>query len=149
MLAFVISFFFTTFGNEFSPLRESNGIDEVVKYAFNQVGKGYSQAQCTGRAGECCRLGPNCFDCSGLVYKAYSQIGKKVPSTTSGYPSSGIKTVSLSSVKAGDILYRSGHVGLVGNNGQAVHAANSKKGVVSMSVSDFIKYNNITAAYRP
>lgn len=55
---------------------------KAVSFAIAQIGKGYSQNQCTGKPGlnfnkyssvkgECCRLGPKCYDCSGLVYMVF------------------------------------------------------------------------------
>ncbi|KAK2944236.1 hypothetical protein BLNAU_20846 [Blattamonas nauphoetae] len=146
MLFFTVSLISAT---QFVPFENAtNGcVETAVGYATKQNGKGYSQNQCTGRAGECCRLGPNCFDCSGLVYMAYKQAGKSVPTTTRGYPG-GLKSVGVGNAKPGDILWRSGHVGLVINNNQVVHAANPTRGVYILSLSSFKQYNNPTAAYR-
>ncbi|KAK2950946.1 hypothetical protein BLNAU_14136 [Blattamonas nauphoetae] len=134
---------------EFVPFENAtNGcVETAVSYAFAQNGKGYSQNQCTGRAGECCRLGPKCFDCSGLVYMAYKQAGKKVPTSTGGYPG-GLSSVGLGNARPGDILWRSGHVGIVGNGNQVIHAANPTRGVYIMTLANFKQYLSPTHAYR-
>lgn len=49
----------------------------AVGWAQNQIGKGYSQQN---------RYGPSTFDCSGLVYMAYKNCGKTVPTYTGAYP---------------------------------------------------------------
>ncbi|KAK2947621.1 putative Cyclin-dependent kinase 2 [Blattamonas nauphoetae] len=146
MFYFIVSLVSAT---EFVPFENAtNGcVDTAVRYAFAQKGKGYSMAQCTGAAGQCCRLGPKCFDCSGLVYMAYKKAGKKVPGTTYGYPG-GLKSVGVKNAKPGDLLWNKGHVGMVGYNGQTIHAANPKDGVVVLSTSVWIRYNYPTHAYR-
>jgi cell wall-associated NlpC family hydrolase len=110
----------------------------AVAYARAQVGKGYSQQA---------RLGPNSFDCSGLVLMAYKAAGKNVPTTTRGYPG-GLMRVS-GQPQAGDILWKSGHVGMYIGNGQIVHAANSRVGVEQRSFDYYKKYLGVTAIYRP
>ncbi|KAK2959516.1 hypothetical protein BLNAU_5565 [Blattamonas nauphoetae] len=146
MLSFIVSLLSA---RQFVPFENTtNGcVDAAVNYAFAQNGKGYSQNQCSGRAGECCRLGPNCFDCSGLVYMAYKQSGRTVPTTTRGYPG-GLANVGVNNAQPGDILWRTGHVGLVGYNNQAVHAANPTTGVVILSLPVWIRYNYPTHAFR-
>jgi cell wall-associated NlpC family hydrolase len=63
------------------------------------------------------------FDCSGLVYWAYAQVGIEVPH--SSYALYGVgKRVSRGNLKPGDVLFFSGlgHVGLYLGNGRMVHA---------------------------
>lgn len=110
----------------------------AASYAKAQVGKGYSQQA---------RLGPNSFDCSGLVKMAWKHAGKTVPNTTSGYPG-GLKAVS-GALQPGDILWRSGHVGLYVGNNQVVNAENPRTGVRQRDLSYFKKYLGYTRVYRP
>lgn len=91
------------------------------------------------------RRGPRCFDCSGLVNKAWELQGVTVPWTTHGYPTSNMIRVAPSNVQPGDVLYRSGHVGMFVGNGEVVHAANTKQGVIKVKFSSF-RYETI---YRP
>jgi cell wall-associated NlpC family hydrolase len=112
--------------------------DAAANFARAQVGKGYSQAA---------RLGPNSFDCSGLVLKAYQAAGKNVPTTTSGYPG-GLQRVN-GNPQTGDILWKSGHVGMYVGNNQVVHAANARKGVEIRDMNYYKTYLGFSAIYRP
>lgn len=69
--------------------------------------------------------GPNVFDCSGLMYWAYQQIGVSIPRTSSAQIAGGTP-VSLDALQPGDIIgYYPGvtHVGMYIGNGQVVHAS--------------------------
>ena len=69
--------------------------------------------------------GPNEFDCSGLVYWSYRQMGKTIP-RTSGAQMAGGTPVSMNDLQPGDVIgYYPGatHVGLYIGNGKVVHAA--------------------------
>lgn len=70
--------------------------------------------------------GPNSFDCSGLVYWAYQQVGKTIPRTSQAMAASGIR-VSLDALQPGDIIaYYSGasHVGIYTGHGTIIDALN-------------------------
>lgn len=86
--------------------------------------------------------GPNTFDCSGLVYWVYAQVGYNVPSSTAALASSKLKRVSLSELQPGDILLRrsgnSGHTGIYIGAGQYIHAPHTGDVVkVSSNVNSF------------
>jgi ribosomal protein S16 len=115
------------------------GID-AASWARQQAGKGYSQNN---------RLGPGSFDCSGLVKQAWGQAGKSVPNTTRGYPGSGMQTVSPGSMRAGDILYRPGHVGIYAGNGQVVNAENPRSGVKVRDLGWYQRNMGFNKVYRP
>nr|WP_255549636.1 NlpC/P60 family protein [Corynebacterium sp. TAE3-ERU12] len=69
--------------------------------------------------------GPGSFDCSGLMYWAYSQIGISIPRTSQAQLSGGTP-VSRSELQPGDIIgYYPGitHVGMYVGNGQVIHAS--------------------------
>lgn len=74
-------------------------------WAEHQAGKPY----CYGGTG------PSCFDCSGVVMKAYQHAGIRLPRTTSGMLGSGkLRRVPASQRRRGDLaFYGSGHVELV------------------------------------
>jgi cell wall-associated NlpC family hydrolase len=91
----------------------------VARYAAAQVGKRY----CWG--GE----GPACFDCSGLVQRAWRSAGVPVPRTADRIASV-LSEVALSEVRAGDILWWPGHVGIYVGNGWMVDALDTPHGVV-------------------
>jgi cell wall-associated NlpC family hydrolase len=122
------------------PLSETSSPgDSAASFARAQVGKGYSQAA---------RLGPNSFDCSGLVKTAWANAGRSVPNTTSGYPG-GLRRVDLNSIQPGDILWRSGHVGIYVGGGQVVNAENPRSGVQIRSLDWYQRYMGVSAVYRP
>jgi cell wall-associated NlpC family hydrolase len=137
--------------------QSTGGNDKVAKagqsaanYAKKQVGKKY----CTG-AGNPDRRGPKCFDCTGLVSKAWEQAGFKgdgsfpwsvFPESPDWYPkANGIRTVSAKEMQPGDVLWTSGHVGMYVGHGKVVEAANENLGVREVSLSSF----NYKAIYRP
>ena len=69
--------------------------------------------------------GPNQFDCSGLMYWAYQQIGKTIPRTSQAQIAGGT-SVPVDQLQPGDIVgYYPGvtHVGMYIGNGQVVHAS--------------------------
>lgn len=71
--------------------------------------------------------GPNAFDCSGLVYWAYQQVGKTIPRTSQAMAASGTR-VSLDALRPGDIIaYYSGasHVGIYTGHGTIIDSLNS------------------------
>jgi len=114
-----------------------NGGSTAASFARAQVGKGYSQAA---------RLGPNSFDCSGLVKTAWARAGVTVPNTTSGYPG-GLRRVN--DLQVGDILWRSGHVGIYVGNNQVVNAENPRSGVQIRDLDWYKRYMGVSAIYRP
>ena len=66
--------------------------------------------------------GPNTFDCSGLAMWCYNQAGISIPRTTEDQKSGAMRIVPVSEARVGDILYKSGHVGIYIGNGQYIHA---------------------------
>ena len=84
------------------------------------------------------RQGPNKFDCSGLVYYVYKQFGYDLEPGARNQWSLLDKSVSKDDLLPGDLLFFSKngrasgifHVGIYIGDGQFVHAANSRKGVI-------------------
>lgn len=69
--------------------------------------------------------GPDAFDCSGLMFWAYQQIGKSVPRTSSAQVAGGT-SVSRDALQPGDIVgFYPGvtHVGMYIGDGKIVHAS--------------------------
>ena len=68
--------------------------------------------------------GPDTFDCSGLVYWSYMQVGVSVPHQSEALYRAAARRVPVSEARPGDVLYRPGHVGIaVGYGGVPyVHA---------------------------
>lgn len=106
--------------------------DAVVKLAQKQVGKGYVYGA----------SGPSAFDCSGLTQYVYKKAAHKtLPRTTYAQVNKG-KSVSLSKLKKGDLLFWGSasapyHVGIYVGDGQYVHAATPGQGVIKQSISAF------------
>ena len=119
-------------GNKSDPPATSSGggsgrAQQAISYALAQVGKGYVMGT----------AGPSTFDCSGLMYAAYKQVGISLPRTSQTQISAGT-SVSKGDLQPGDLVfYYSGitHVGMYIGNGQIVHAANPRSGVVTASVN--------------
>lgn len=97
----------------------------VVRFAAAEVGKRY----CWGGTG------PACFDCSGLVQRAWSAVGVHVP-RTSGAIASELTPVALDDVRAGDILWWPGHVAIYAGEGWAIEALDARDGVVRRPARD-------------
>lgn len=92
----------------------------VVAFAAAQIGKPY----CWGGTG------PRCFDCSGLAQTAWHWgAGVRLPRTSEDMARA-LPEVPLQEVRAGDILWWPGHVGIYAGNGWVVDALNAKSGVV-------------------
>jgi peptidoglycan DL-endopeptidase CwlO len=91
----------------------------VVAFAASQLGRAY----CWGGHG------PSCFDCSGFVETAWAAAGVRLPRTSSAMVSE-LDDVPLDDVRAGDILWWPGHVGIYAGDGWAIEALDSRHGVV-------------------
>lgn len=92
---------------------------KVLKTAMTQYGKAYKYGKSSPSEG---------FDCSGLIYWAYSQNGIRIPRNTFGQSKAG-KWVSAKNARQGDIVvFRIGrrlHTGLVADKGRFLHAPSS------------------------
>jgi len=98
---------------------------QVVAFATAQVGKPY----CWGGTG------PSCFDCSGLAQTAWRRVGARIPRTTHDIADA-LPEVPVDEVRAGDILWWPGHVGIYAGNGWVVDALDSRHGVVRRPATD-------------
>ncbi|HKQ70348.1 MAG TPA: NlpC/P60 family protein [Polyangiaceae bacterium] len=91
----------------------------AVAFAAAQIGKPY----CWGGGG------PGCFDCSGLAQAAWSYAGVRLPRTSHDIADS-LDEVPVVDVRAGDILWWPGHVGIYAGSGWVIDALDSQHGVV-------------------
>jgi len=69
--------------------------------------------------------GPNAFDCSGLVYWSYRQVGLTLPRTSQAQSQVGTP-VARSALQPGDLVFfysPVSHVAIYIGNGQVVHAS--------------------------
>lgn len=65
--------------------------------------------------------GPDCFDCSGLVYASWRAAGISLP-RSSEQMFAKLGKIDWAELQPGDILWRPGHVGLYIGDGWAIHA---------------------------
>ena len=105
---------------------------QVVAFAAAQLGHRY----CWGGKG------PDCFDCSGLVLRAWGSVGVPLP-RTAGAMGEALADVPLDDVRAGDILWWPGHVGIYAGDGWSIEALDAKSGVVRR------RPLGVQRAYRP
>lgn len=71
----------------------------------------------------------NGADCSGFVMSVYKAFGVSLPHSSYALRSQGVG-VAMSQAMPGDIVCYSGHVGIYIGNGQIVHAANRRQGII-------------------
>lgn len=88
----------------------------VLAAAYTYYGKGYSYGG----------SGPNYYDCSGFVQAVYADVGISLPHSSSAIKNSGT-LLSVSDAQPGDVLWRSGHVGIcISVNGSTVTYCDSQ-----------------------
>ena len=114
----------------------SAGAQAAVAFAYAQLGKPYVYGA----------TGPSGYDCSGLTGAAWKAAGVSIP-RTSGAQWSGLRSVSTSNLRPGDIVvyYGGGHVGLYVGNGMIIHAPRPGKSVEKVSLNTM----PISGAVRP
>lgn len=107
---------------------------EIVAYAMQFLGNRYVHG------GQSLETGT---DCSGFTSLIYAQFGYSISRTPAGQLSNAGKSISYSEAQPGDIICygsrRCTHVALYIGDGQIIHAANSRKGVVTQRAD----YDNI------
>lgn len=117
--------------NTTTPSKKENetynaDIDTVVDLALAQVGKPYVWATANPNIG---------FDCSGLTYYVYKQVGINLSRTSYTQINYGTR-VSASELRKGDLVFfnngggRISHVGIYIGNNKFVHASTPGTGVI-------------------
>ena len=114
---------------------ESNPVPPATRMRQNVVNTALGKVGCRYVYGA---HGPNKFDCSGLVYWVYQQYGYDLQPGARNQWSTLDKSVKKADLLPGDLVFFSDngrasgifHVGMYIGDGQFVHAANSKKGVI-------------------
>lgn len=75
-------------------------------------------------------------DCSGFTCYVYQAFGYQLSRTPQGQYTSAGQSIDMAQIQPGDVICYSSngssctHVGLYIGNGQIIHAANSRKGVI-------------------
>lgn len=102
--------------------------DAIVEYAMQYLGNVYVHGGKSLDSGT---------DCSGFTCFIYADFGYSISRTPSGQLASAGRSIDYSEMQPGDIIcYTSNggrsctHVGLYIGDGQIIHAANSRKGVI-------------------
>lgn len=105
-------------------------VKSLLKVALSKLGCSYKYGA----------KGPDRFDCSGFVYWCLNQVGVKQSYITS-YQWRTVgkykKITSYSSLKAGDIIVVSGHVGIIGENGTVIDASSSRQQIMHRKLSSW------------
>lgn len=128
-------------GSSSATSARTRKLEEAIRIATAQVGKRYILGA----------VGPNAFDCSGLVYYAYRQAGFSInhrcTTATMNANRSPFKTIGRSELQRGDLIMYSGHVGIylgptLSSPKSLVHAAAPGLGVIyqaanSMSIAGY------------
>jgi cell wall-associated NlpC family hydrolase len=81
----------------------------ALAFALRQIGKPYQWGA----------VGPDAYDCSGLVYAAYAAAGIHIARSTFGWRQDG-PPVPLSQIQPGDLLFSAGSDGTPANPGHVV-----------------------------
>ena len=104
----------------------SNARSTIVSTAYSLLGKAYVWSA----------SGPNAYDCSGLVQACYGAAGIYVPHSSGAL--SAYCNKPASQAVAGDIVWRSGHVGICIGGGQTIEAMSPSQGVTYGSIYTFV-----------
>lgn len=112
-------------------------INKVIAYAMTKEGCEYNQAF---------RESYNIFDCSSFVRRMYMEYSGVYIGNTSDDIANTLWNyqVPLNKIEPGDLLWHRGHIALYIGNGQIIHAAGRKYGVIVADVG-----NSFTNAFRP
>lgn len=101
----------------------------ALDFAYAQVGKWYEYGA----------AGPDTYDCSGLMMRAWGAAGVSLPRTTYSQAEVGQRINSMDALQPGDIMFFDGmgHNGMYAGNGQMVHAPSTGKQVQVVQLSNY------------
>jgi cell wall-associated NlpC family hydrolase len=113
-------------------------VGRAVSIALQQVGKPYKWGS----------IGPNSFDCSGLIVYSFRKAGMNVPRWTSATLaiSTQWRKISRAEVRAGDVAWKVGHVALITGPNSIVEAPKRGVPVRTRSLTGFTMYLRYTGA---
>ena len=107
---------------------DTSTAEAIVAAAYSQLGVPYVWGGATPGVG---------LDCSGLTQYCYQQAGISIPRNTEDQYAQG-KKIALSKAQPGDILYRTGHVGIYIGDDRYIHAPHQGEVVkVESGISGF------------
>ncbi|GAA3638573.1 C40 family peptidase [Lactobacillus hamsteri] len=106
-------------------------VNGIVALAKSEIGKPYVWGA----------VGPDSFDCSGLVQYIYEKYGVNMPRTTYDQVKVG-QTVSMDSLQPGDLLFWGSttapyHVAIYIGNNQYVNSATPEQGTILQTISSY------------
>ncbi len=109
----------------------SGNRNDIIEYAQKFVGNRYVWGGTSLTRGA---------DCSGFVQAVYADFGYRIPRVSRDQAASAGKRVSEADMLPGDLVFYANssgtvnHVGMYIGNGQIVHAANSRQGIIRSNV---------------
>ena len=109
----------------------------VVDYAMSRIGCPYVWGA----------EGPNSFDCSGLVRWAYLQVGISLPHQSEALYNCASWRGPVSEARPGDVLWRSGHVGIAVSYGGS-HYVHAPTFGAYVRDTDSLSWSGFTTALR-
>lgn len=123
----------------------NNNMDNAVKLIESKIGNKYVWGS----------VGPDSFDCSGLVQYVYKNaLGKNLPRTSYEQSKVGV-LVNKKDLQVGDLIFfdtmgkgRVSHVGMYVGNNEFVHASNEKSGIKKSKLTGYYE-NHYICARRP
>jgi hypothetical protein len=111
--------------------------DHMINFASGKLGGKYVWGGTGGSDGRS-------YDCSGLTQAMYKSIGISIPRVSQDQFRAG-KAVGLNDLRAGDLVFfatdstgGASHVGVYAGNGQMIHAANTRVGIVKVNFNEYI-----------
>lgn len=104
----------------------------ILKTALSKLGSPYQYAG----------NGPDRFDCSGFVNYVYDAAGISLPRTSGEIGN--MANISRDQLRPGDILWRSGHVGIYLGNNIVIHSEKTGTGVIAEQLNDgdYVRFVN-------